>query len=820
LTPLDQLSVEEKAALTAGDSMWRVPGVPRLGLRGLKMSDGPSGVRGSSFIRRSLVMPCGTALGATWNPALLHRVGAALGAEARDKDVDVLLGPTVNIVRTPLAGRTFECYSEDPCLSAGLAVAYLRGVQAEGVGCCIKHFACNDQEFERMTISAQVDARALREIHLPVFEAAVAAGVWAVMSAYNRLGGTFCSENPDLLDTILRNEWGFDGVVVSDWFGTHSTVPAALAGLDIEMPGPAQWLGPVLAGAVRRGEVATSVLDDMAGRVLLLMQRCGTLEGSRVDHAEREDDIPERRRVARAAAVESMVLLTNDGLLPLDPVALRRVAVIGRSAAGFEVGGGGSATVNPQQVVPPLDALVARFGAGVEVIYEPGCRIATTCPTIDSRHLDGGGLRVDLWDNLEFDGTPVSSEGTAGGRLLWIGPPSDGVSAGAFSARATTTFIPPHGGRWRLSLESAGRSRLFLDETVVLDNWAPTAGTTFMGLGSAPVEVEIELEAGRRYGLVVELRVDNKVPLAGARIGAEAVLPIDALAAAERAAAGADVAIVVVGTTPDHESEGFDRSGLGLPGEQDELVARVVAANPRSVVVVNAGSPVTMPWAQAAGAVVVAWFPGEEGGQALVDVLVGDANPSGRLPVTFPARINDTPAYPFYPGSEGRVTYGEGTLVGYRHYDARRIAPAFCFGHGLSYTTVTYGPLLVEVNPDGTVDARVTVTHSGGPAGAEVVQLYVAPDAPDQSVPDRSAPVRPDAGPTEPRAPKQLRAFAKVTLEPGVSSDVLLRLGWRDFAHWDETAHTWVVDPGPFALAVGASSLDIRSTATVQIPAH
>jgi len=806
----DELRAEEKAGLTAGASMWRLAGVPRLGLRGLKMSDGPSGVRGATFTRRSLVLPCGAALGATWNPELLEAVGRVLGEEARDKDVDVLLGPTVNIVRTPLAGRSFECFSEDPCLSSALAVAYIGGVQSQGVGCCIKHFACNDQEYQRMTISAEVDAQTLREIHLPVFEAAVGAGVWAVMSAYNRLGGTYCSEHPVLLGAILRQEWGFDGVVVSDWFGTHSTA-AALAGLDIEMPGPATWLGPVLARAIEEGtapqrEPLGAALDDMARRVLLLMERTGASEPGRVDRPEGEADVPERRAVARRAAAESIVLLTNNGLLPLDVAAVARVAVIGPNAVRFEVGGGGSATVNPHRVNPPLDALRARLaslsaGGDVEVVYEPGCQISTTCPTVEPRLLEGGGFSLELWDNVEFSGPPAARQQAAGGRLLWLGPPAEGVTPGHCSARAHTTFTPDRGGRWRFSLESAGRSRLWLDATALVDNWEPTAGTTFMGLGSVPVEVEVELVAGRPYRLAAELRVNSGLPLAGVRIGATPVVADDALEAAVAAAATADVAIVVVGTSPDHESEGFDRSTLALPGEQDQLVARVAAANPRTVVVINTGAPVTLPWVELPAAIVATWFPGEEGADALADVLLGVAEPSGRLPVTFPRRIEDTPAFEArrYPGEDGRVYYEERTGVGYRHYDATGITALFPFGHGLSYTEFRYGQLRTEPGDGGGIQVRVDVANVGGRTGITVAQCYL-----------RRGSVVASA--------KQLRAFAKVELAAGARTEVVFDLPRRAFAHWDPAGGGWVVPAEVFEVLVGASSCDIRASVNVSAP--
>ncbi len=376
---LAALTLDEKARLTAGEDAWHVPAMERLGIGRLKVSDGPAGVRGARFVgTTSLSFPCGVALGATWDPNMVRRVGEALAAEAKTKRVHVVLGPTINIQRTPLAGRTFECLAEDPWLTSRLAVAYIEGVQAQGVACAVKHFACNDQEQARMTISAEVDDRTLREIHLAAFEAAVReAGVWMVMSAYNRLNGTYCGEHPDLLRRILKREWAFDGVVVSDWYGTHSTAEAANAGLDLEMPGPPIWLGARLAEAVVAGLVSEGVLDETTRRLLRLMGRTASLVEATGDARDPEDSVddPERRQLARQVAVQGTVLLRNDGLLPLDRTSLRRVAVIGPNAHRFQGQGGGSAQVNPHQPASLLETLRHGLGPAVELIHEPGCRI-------------------------------------------------------------------------------------------------------------------------------------------------------------------------------------------------------------------------------------------------------------------------------------------------------------------------------------------------------------------------------------------------------------------------------------------------------------
>jgi beta-glucosidase len=803
-TEIDRLigamTLDEKASLTAGANMWYLPPVERLGIPALKVSDGPSGVRGDSLIgRRSLSLPCGTAIGSTWNPDLVRQLGDVLAAEARAKNVHVVLGPTVCIVRTPLAGRTFESFSEDPLLTARIAGAYVEGVQAGGVACCVKHFACNDQEHERMTISAEVDERTLREIHLVAFEHAVQeAGAWSVMTAYNKVNGVYCGEQPDLINGVLRGDWGFDGVVMSDWFGTHSTAPAALAGLDLEMPGPSAWLGPTLAAAVRSGEVDESVVDGQVRNVLRLMRRVGILGGGAVSGgAESEADDPTRRAVARRAAAEGTVLLVNDGLLPLDVSAVGSVAVIGPSAAQLAMGGG-SSEVTPYRRRRVDEALAERL-PDATVVSEVGCRIDRGMASIDLRLIDEETLRVSYFDNPDLDGTPVATETAHTARVLWIGPPHPDLTIGRCSVRVSATFVPDVSGAWRLGLESAGRSVLRLDGEVVVDNSDPVRGSTFYGAGSELVEVTLDLAAGHSYELTVDIWPRSvSSPIMGARIGASPPDTGDEFERAVAAAASADVAVVVVGSSGQWESEGHDRPDLSLPGRQRELVEAVLEVNRRTVVVVNAGSPVEMPWASRAGAVLMTWYPGEEGADALADMLVGLAEPSGRLPVTFPARVEDGPAGlgvegERYPGIEGKVVYGEGVLVGYRFYETMRLAPLFPFGFGLSYGDMAFED--VAADGDG---VSLTVSNNGSRRGTEVVQVYVR--APEARV------RRPD---------RELVGFAKVVLDPGERQTVRIPLAAAAFRYWDVDTHAWRSDPGRYEVLVGTSSRDIRASTEV-----
>jgi beta-glucosidase len=795
---LGELTLDEKATIVAGVDLWHTAAVTRLGVPALKVTDGPAGARGERWTgRASASFPCGTALGATWNPDLVRTVGERIGGEARRKGAHVLLAPTVNIHRHPLAGRNFECYSEDPYLSARMAVAYITGVQSTGVGCAVKHFVANDSEFERMSISSEVDDRTLREISLVPFEAAVReAGTWSVMAAYNRLNGTFCSEHP-LISSLLRGEWGFDGVVMSDWYGTHSTAPAANAGLDLEMPGPPQWFGAHLADAVRAGEVAEAVVDDKAWLVLALLDRAGALDGSEPG-AEQSIDDPEDRAIIRRAAAESFVLLHNrDGLLPLEPPGGEPplLAVIGPNASLAMIQGGGSARVSAFAPVTPLDGIRERFGDAFRVEHERGCTSYKQTPVLDTTVLDGA-LQVSYYAGRERSGEPVLVEPGDRGWFTFTGPFTPEVPE-EFSMRISGTLSVPETGAWTFGLVQIGRARLSIDGALLVDNWNPSGRSeAFMGFASAEVTAQIDLVAGEPHALEIEYTLPAP-SMGGLAVGCMPPSPADALDRAIALAARADAVVCVVGTDGDWETEGNDRERMTLPPPQDELVRAVSAANRNTAIVVNAASPVAMDWADHVGAVLQCWFAGEEWGHALADVLAGDVSPSGKLPTTFPVRLEDTPAFTNYPGERGEVRYGEGVFVGYRWYDARQIAPRFCFGHGLSYTTfaldvpaaagreVSVG----ELDGGGTVRITVPLRNTGTRRGAEVVQCYVH---------DEAASVA--------RPPHELKAFAKIWLDAGQAGEAVLELDRRAFAFWDVTAGAWTVEPGDFELRIGTSS--------------
>ena len=607
---LEALTLEQKVALLAGADTWHTASFEQPPVPAIRMSDGPAGVRGTAWAGpASASFPCGAALGATWDPALIEEVGQALGREAGAKSVHVVLAPTVNLHRTPIGGRNFECFSEDPLLTARLSSAYIRGLQSEGVAGCIKHFVGNDTEFERMTISSEIDERTLRELYLVPFEAAVtAAGVRSIMTGYNRLNGTFCSEHPWLITTLLRGEWGFGGVVVSDWFGTHSAVESLRAGLDVEMPGPPRQRGPKLLAAVERGELRERELDPAVARILELAAWTGAA-ATGTDEITAGD--PATRSVIRRAAARAMVLLKNDdATLPLAPSA-RRVALIGPYARFGRPQGGGSARVRPDHGRGPFDALTER---GFDVSLEPGGSIAKYLPVVR------GDFAVTYRD--ESDAT---AEATAN-RLTWFWdrPPAAGIDSVRFAARISGAFVPDATGEWELGVRAVGPATVSLDGEAVVTIAEPTRGGAFFGMGSPEVRGTVELEEGRRYELTVDYPLSPESELTrGLAVGARAVPSGDHVERAAAVAAAADVAVVIVGTDDDWETEGEDRTGLVLPGDQDALVAAVAAANPNTVVVVNAGSPVTMPWLAEVPAVLQLWFPGQEIGDALVDVLTG-----------------------------------------------------------------------------------------------------------------------------------------------------------------------------------------------------
>jgi beta-glucosidase len=801
-----RLSLEQKVRLLTGADFWSLYPEPAAGLRALVVSDGPAGVRGQSWDERdtSANVPSPTALAATWDTGRVEAIGTLLAHEARRKGVDVLLAPTVNLHRTPYGGRHFECYSEDPLLTARIGAAYVRGLQRCGVGACVKHFVANDSETQRMSVDVRVDDRTLRELYLAPFEAiAREEGAWSVMASYNGVDGHTMTESP-LLRDILHAEWGYDGLVMSDWTATRSTEAAANAALDLAMPGPASMFGPwgdALLAAVSGGTVAEPLIDDKVLRILRLAARVGAL----AEAPERPLEPYGPERIAselRGAAAASFVLARNDGLLPLERSRLGRVAVIGPNAEVARTLGGGSATVFPPYTVSPLDGLRA---AGLDVTYAPGVLGHLATPAARAPWLlrpdgSGTGAEVRLFaPSGELAGTEVRD----GAAFRWrsgfgpLGPPE---SVARIEVRCLIRATGA--GTYRLGVAGLGRQRLVVDGAEVFDvTLSIPEGADLGEILSTPPErlATVELAEGQTVSVLLEHDVHSS-PMAS--FGTMIQLKLEPahgtddeeIEAAVALAAASDVAVVVVGTTAQVESEGFDRKTLALPGRQDELVRRVAAANPRTVAVVNSGAPVLLPWAGDVAAVLLTWFGGQELGHALADVLLGDAEPGGRLPTTWPVTEEGLPST---QPVDGVLTYDEGLFIGYRRFDRDGRQPLFPFGHGAGYTTWSYDSIAV---PEGATGAPVVVTvrNTGARRGREVVQLYAS---------------RP--GSAVQRPVKWLAGFAVVDADPGARATAEILVPERALQHWTESG--WVLEPGTVLLAAGPSSASLPLTAEVGI---
>lgn len=790
------MTLDEKLALVAGTGFDSV-GVPRLHIPSLRMTDGPIGVR----VGQATEFPASVLLAASFDPVLAERIGAAIARETKAHGKNVILGPAVNIVRTPLNGRNFEYLGEDPALAAGMAVGYIRGVQSQGVVATVKHFAANNQETERKDVDVEVDGRTLHEIYLPAFEAAVKeAGVWAVMCAYNKVGGAFACENSSLLDGILRRDWGFRGLVMSDWGATHNLLPAVHAGMDLEMPSAVVYEPAAMRAALQQKTLTQGALDALVRRQLRVVAAMH-LDDDATVRAEGTDTL-EHRALNRVAAREGLVLLKNQqSMLPLDASKLRRIAVVGPRGDHLD-GGGGSAHVTATRQVTLVQALRQALGSKVRVDYAPGEITLDGLAAIPSSALtppagrQGQGLLGEYFPNPNLAGVSKLSRVDPTVNFHWeLAAPAPGFPVDNFSARWTGKLVPPESGLYMLAVRSDDGARLYLDGKLLVDNWGdhpPTLKTA-----------QIPLVGGKAY----DIRLDYYESIIGASV--ELLwqhTERDPLGRVAETARGADVVIAAVGDGMGDEAEGADRPSIGLPGRQDEIVRAAAAVNPRLIVVTTTGAAVAMPWLDQAKAVLHAWFPGQEGGAAMADVLLGETSPSGKLPVTFPKRLEDEPWFGNFPGAKGTVHYQEGILVGYRWYDTRKLEPLFPFGHGLSYTRFAYRDLAVSAwDAQRGVSVRFVVKNTGARRGAEVAQVYL--HAPAAGVP---------------RAEQELRAFARVDLDKGEERAIEVQLPPRAFAFYDEkrpAAEAWRVEPGSYEVRAAASSRDVRLRATVSVPA-
>jgi beta-glucosidase len=609
----------------------------------------------------------------------------------------------------------------------------------------------------------------------------------------------YVSERPDLLIELLKREWSFDGVVMSDWFATHSTAEAANGGMDLEMPGPTRHRGEKLVEAVRGGQVDAEVVRESARRVLRLIGRVGAFDDPAIAD-EQAIDRPEHRALIRQAGAEGIVLLKNDGVLPLDRSRMQKIALIGPNAKTAQIMGGGSAQVNAHYRVSPYEGIAAHVGDAAELSYELGATNYKLLPLLPEP------VSVEYFNSRDLSGPIVTRTDGQQAEIMWFHEVAPGVDPEQFSARLATQFTPAESGEHQFSLVSAGLSRLLVDGRLVVDNWdAWQAGETYFGAGSAEATGTIDLAAGQTYAITVEYayRQTAALGLRAVRAGVTKPLGEDAIERAVQVAAAADVALLCVGLNGEWDTEGQDRPHIDLPGRQNELIARVAAVNPRTIVVLQTGAPVTMPWLEQTAGVLEAWYPGQEAGNAIADVLFGVVNPSGKLPQTFPKRLADDPTIINYPGENGRVRYGEGIFVGYRYYEKKQIEPLFPFGYGLSYTSFAYNNLRLsaeQIGPDDQLIVSIDVTNTGDRAGQEIVQAYVRDVA--------AAVARPD---------KELKAADKIALEPGETRTVALALDRRSLAYWDDAQHAWVAEAGAFEVQVGSSSLDIRVCASFEL---
>jgi beta-glucosidase len=815
------LSVAEKVLLLTGADSWRTQGAKVLQLRSMITSDGPAGARGVTLDERrpSSSLPCPSALGATWDIELVRELATALGAEARSKGIDVLLAPTINLVRTPLGGRGFECFSEDPVLTAQIAVGYVRGVQDAGVAATIKHYVGNDSETGRWSYDARIAERVLREVYLVPFEACVReAGAALVMAAYNKVNGTPMTEHVRLLKEVLKGEWGFDGVVTSDWHAARSTTATALATLDLAMPGPDGPWGEQLARAVADGVVTEEVLDDKVIRLLGLARRVGALGPSGLPSPVGLSDgagIGPEAPVAmidpgllRRVTATSFVLLRNAGdILPLRLSEVTSLAVVGPGAVRPTIQGGGSAVVSPAALSTPAAALTDQLAGRAQVTVAVGCQIWHTVPEPPA-----GSLRDPVTGqpglHLEFraaDGGLLGAEHRACTALTWWDGVPPGIGWGERgSVVLLTSYRPAVTGPHLIGAAGVGHLTLTVDGVVLADEATVVPGDPVEAMARpGQVRAGVDLEAGHAVSVRLAFRPapDGEGPLS-VRLGIASLVDDETLLAeAARAAAAADTVVVVVGSAEMTESEGFDRPALSLPGRQDELVRRVAAVNRRTVVVVNSGMPVLMPWVDDVAAVIQAWLPGQAMGDALADVLLGAAEPGGRLPVTVPRAEADCPVLRAEP-TDGLLEYREGLLIGYRGYDAAGTVPLFEFGHGLGYTTWAYesARVIAGDHQDGhDLELRIVVRNTGSRPGREVVQGYLAGPRGDPARPVRT-----------------LAAFGIATAAPGESAEVGLRIPARAFARWDEKLDGWIWPRGPFTVAVGRSSRDLRLSLPVR----
>jgi beta-glucosidase len=786
-----QLTQDEKIGLLHGYDAFYTEAVDHAGVPRTKFTDGPVGTRNDGA---STAYPAGALLAATWDPAIAQREGEALGRDARSRGDHILLGPGVNIYRQPQNGRNFEYLGEDPFLAGQIDVGYIQGVQSKGVAACVKHYACNNQEIRRDDVDVHVDERTLHEIYLPAFEAAITQGhARAIMASYNKINGHWATANHYLLTDVLRKEWGFDGIAMSDWGAVHETLGPMTAGLDLEMPDPHYFNPKTLQPLLDSGKITQADIDEKVKHILHVEVEMGWLDREQKDPSIAKND-DANNETALAVAREGIVLLKNTGnLLPLDRSKIKNIVVLGTDEDKY-IAGGGSSYTQPARPITLFQGLQSSAG-NVNVISIPtpemddGDMRALAKASIFAPGKDPEKpLLTQFFNNAELKGEPALERGDKAIDFNWRRKlPVPAITSDHFSARFTGAITPTVSADYTFIVRSDDGSRVILDGKTIVDNWHDQQAHT--------ESATIKLEANHIYQLVVEYY----------NVGGEASVQFaygpsktSFTPEQEKQIADADAAIISV---REHESEGSDRA-YELPGSQLDLIQSITKMNPHTVVILEAGGNVGMKqWIDLVPALVDAWYPGQAGGKAIAEILFGDTNPSGHLPDSFEKDWTDSPAFGNYPG-KADVNYTEGLYVGYRWYDKKKIEPRFPFGFGLSYTTFEIKKTAIA---PGTGDDNFTVTadvtNTGSKAGATVAQLYVRSLA-DEKI-DRPV--------------QELKGFARVDLKPGETKTVTIPLNKRSFSYWDATSHSWQIIPGRYEIAVGQSSRDIAATVSAEV---
>jgi beta-glucosidase len=811
---LELLTLSEKAGFLSGETMWYLQEVPRLGIPKMQVTDCGHGVtvildENGNYSGCATCFPTAVGQAATWDKELIYKMGAALGRETRALGSGILLAPMVNLHRLPVGGRNYETYSEDPYLTGKLAASFIKGVQSEHIGAVIKATTANNQQYRQHELAAEVSERVLREVYLNQFRIAISeADPWGLMTSYNGVNGKPTSESKHLITDIIKGDWKYEGFVVSDWRAVVSP-KSITAGVDIEMPGPGKFMDTEdILKAIDDGLITEEEVNDRAGRYLRAVIKTGILDIP-LPTLNAEFNTPRHRSIAQEVAEGGIVLLKNrNNLLPLKKNDIRKIGVFGPNAEEARLGGGGSASVSACNTVSPLKGLKNHFGDVSEITFLEGASMTGNLPVIPGhcfRTTDNGkmviGIRGEYFDGPNMQGDVQCNRVDDKVDFSWgWAAPCENVTKNNYSVRWTGKLVAPVSGKYKIGFTvNEGGARLYLDGNLVIDEWGDPGNeiteARFVYKGRS---VEYEMEEGSAHDIKLEfhkkhnknvIRLEWEVPGIKSPIS-------DAIKLAKES----DIAIIFAGLSNLIEGGNNDKEDLKLPGEQDKLISSIAKVNSNTIVILINGTPVEMPWINEVGAVLEAFYPGQEGGNAIAEVLSGNVNPSGKLPDTFPVKLEDVLAMKYYPGSDGKIDYAEELKVGYRQFETDKIKPLFPFGFGLSYTTFEFDNLRIKKENDNSLEVNVDITNTGKVAGAEVVQVYVQ---------DVEASVF--------RPQKELKGFDKVKLNPGETKTVTVELDKYAFSFFSENENQWVLEPGEFHILVGNSSRNISLKETIEL---